>query len=159
MIFRPRRGTVTTMTSTDKKNTVLAKGEMFIEVPNSGVGTGASRIIIGNGTDSYETISNNHKYAIDGVTGYNTSDVYADSSASDVTSILDDVVDGKTVRNLFGNLKKAVSKNAADIAILNDDITNLNTSLNSINSFIDEPKITINPATEPTENGAIWITT
>ena len=29
-IFKPRRGTLTTMTATDKKNTVLAKGEMFI---------------------------------------------------------------------------------------------------------------------------------
>ena len=33
-IFKPRRGTTYTMTQTDKKNTVLAKGEFFVEVPN-----------------------------------------------------------------------------------------------------------------------------
>ena len=76
---------------------------------------------MGNGTDTYATISENHKYAIDGVSGYITSEVNADSTETAAASILNDVVDGKTVRNLFGNLKKAVAKNAADIASINDD--------------------------------------
>ena len=48
-IFKPRRGTKSIMAGT-KKSTVLASGEMFVEVPDAGVGKGASKIKIGDGT-------------------------------------------------------------------------------------------------------------
>ena len=54
-IFKPRRGTKSIMAGT-KKSTVLASGEMFVEVPDAGVGKGASKIKIGDGTTAYSSL-------------------------------------------------------------------------------------------------------
>ena len=113
-IFKPRRGTTYTMTSTDKKNTVLAKGELFIEVPNTGVGTGASKIKIGDGVTTYENLP-------EALSGSGKSDV-STSSSTTVTQALNNVVSGKTIPYLFGELKKAVSLQQTAITKLNDEL-------------------------------------
>jgi hypothetical protein len=60
-IFKPRRGKVSTMLGT-KASTVLAAGEMFFEVPDTGVGTGRGRIMVGDGSSTYVNLagSNNN---------------------------------------------------------------------------------------------------
>ena len=50
-IFRPRRGRRSTAIS---KGIVLKRGEVFFEVPDTGVGTGAGKIVMGDGTSAYE---------------------------------------------------------------------------------------------------------
>lgn len=56
--FLPRRGRKSTMVS---KNPILRKGEFFIEVPESGVGTGPIKIKVGDGIHEYADLP----YAID----------------------------------------------------------------------------------------------
>lgn len=57
--IRPRRGTKYEFSVV---NPILAEGEMVIEVPESGVGTGLSKFKIGDGTSKY----NDLPYAFDG---------------------------------------------------------------------------------------------
>ena len=51
--LRPRRGKRSTAIS---KGIVLKRGEIFFEVPDSGVGTGAGKIVMGDGTSAYEDL-------------------------------------------------------------------------------------------------------
>lgn len=52
-IFRPRRGKNSTMVT---KDTVLAKGEFFVEVPENGVGTGIGKMKMGDGVTPYSSL-------------------------------------------------------------------------------------------------------
>ena len=52
-ILRPRRGTKAVA---DSKNFVLAKGEIFFEVPSGGVGKGLGRIKMGDGSTAYKNL-------------------------------------------------------------------------------------------------------
>lgn len=50
----PRRGKTSSMTNSDKKNIILAAGELFIEYPDTGLGTsGTYKIKIGDGENKY----------------------------------------------------------------------------------------------------------
>ena len=55
LVFRPRRGMKSTMAG-DKASLVLESGELFLEYPDSGVGTGASQFKIGDGTTEYSDL-------------------------------------------------------------------------------------------------------
>lgn len=113
-IFKPRRGRASTMAGT-KASTVLAAGEFFVELPDTGVGTGPCKIKMGDGSTTYPNLP----YAL----GDEVSDVTitADSSAS-ASAALANVVSGKSLGQLIGSLKQACSKNADAIATLNDDL-------------------------------------
>lgn len=52
-IFRPRRGKKSTMVT---KDTVLAKGEFFVEVPENGVGKGIGKLKMGDGVTPYSSL-------------------------------------------------------------------------------------------------------
>ena len=108
--FSPRRGAVATMTGS-KKNLVLAAGELFIEYPNTGVGTGAVKIKIGDGTTTYENLP----YAI---ANDASSDiiVYTDDTSSTVAGALTDAASGNTAAEIVAGLKQAITLvNAAAI--------------------------------------------
>lgn len=55
LVFRPRRGMKSTMAG-DKASLVLESGELFLEYPDTGVGTGASRFKIGDGATEYSNL-------------------------------------------------------------------------------------------------------
>lgn len=112
-IFKPRRGRASTMAGT-KASTVLAAGEFFVELPDTGVGTGPCKIKMGDGSTTYPNLP----YAL----GDEVSDVTitADSSSS-ASAALANVVSGKSLGQLIGSLKQACSKNADAIATLNDE--------------------------------------
>ena len=55
LVFRPRRGMKSTMAG-NKASLVLESGELFLEYPDTGVGTGASRFKIGDGTTEYSDL-------------------------------------------------------------------------------------------------------
>ena len=52
-IFRPRRGKRSTAIS---KDIILRRGEVFFEVPETGVGTGAGKLVMGDGTTEYKDL-------------------------------------------------------------------------------------------------------
>ena len=55
--FKPRRGNANTMsTNATKQALVLQAGELFLEYPAGGVGTGASKIKVGDGTTAYSAL-------------------------------------------------------------------------------------------------------
>lgn len=54
--FRPRRGKKGTATSLFVGKDVLKEGEMFMEVPDTGVGTGAGKIKLGDGNTNYANL-------------------------------------------------------------------------------------------------------
>ena len=113
-IFRPRRGKSTTMASETKAATVLALGEMFVEVPSTGVGTGESNIKLGDGTTTYGSLP----YAMGSAA---PTSLVSDASTT-ATTALNNVTSGKSLKNILGSLKQAISLNSTSITALNDTI-------------------------------------
>ena len=100
--LRPRRGSVTGMASS---TIVLAAGELFLEYPQTGVGTGASKIKIGDGVTQYKDLP----YAIDlAEMGGSTVDFTTDTSTT-VAEALAKVVSGQTLSVDVAALKQAVN--------------------------------------------------
>jgi hypothetical protein len=142
-IFKPRRGKVSTMLGT-KASTVLAAGEMFFEVPDTGVGTGRGRIMVGDGSSTYVNLAganNNTKGAnsqaakyffpftedetiIHPGTSNKTVKVSSSISSDTVATYLNNAKSGNTLKTIIHNLREAIYTNACDIAMLNNDKLN-----------------------------------
>jgi hypothetical protein len=120
-IFKPRRGKKSTMAGT-KATTVLSAGELFVEVPDTGAGTGHSMIKMGDGTTAYSSLP----YAI-GDTSNDTITFTSDASTT-ATAALNNVVSGAALKTLIAGLKQAVSLNASSISTLNDEYTSISNS-------------------------------
>ena len=101
-ILKPRRGKKSTMAGT-KASTVLAAGELFVEVPDTGVGKGASKIKIGDGSTAYSSLP----YAL----GDTSNDVitYTSNSSTTVANALNNVASGKKLGEMIAGLKQAIS--------------------------------------------------
>lgn len=101
--LRPRRGRKSTAIS---QNIVLKRGEIFMEVPETGVGTGIGKIKIGDGTTAYSNLP----YFInsDAATVDVASEVINYSEASTVESATTDIVSGKPLKTIIAGLKKLV---------------------------------------------------
>lgn len=55
-IIKPHRGAKTYMTTGSGKDVVLADGELFVELPDSGLSSGTARFKIGDGTSAYSAL-------------------------------------------------------------------------------------------------------
>lgn len=121
-ILKPRRGKKSTMAGT-KASTVLAAGELFLEVPDTGVGKGKSKIKVGDGSTAYKSLP----YAL----GDTSTDVitYSSNSSTSVATALNNVASGKTLANMIAGLKQAVSLLNTSVTSLNDDCAQLNSNL------------------------------
>ena len=105
--LRPRRGKKSTAIS---QNIVLKRGEIFMEVPDTGVGTGIGRIKLGDGTTAYQSLP----YFM------NLDDAAPDVAASvinytDSTDPDEDVKSGKPLKTIIGALKKLVQKTTESV--------------------------------------------
>jgi hypothetical protein len=130
-IFKPRRGKASTMNGT-KSSTVLAAGEMFIELPDTGVGTGICKMKMGDGVTAYGSLP----YAMGGdIATTEITGAINDDTSSTATAALANVTTGKTLGSIIGSLRRACSLNAQAIATLNDEISTILT-WNGINSNI-----------------------
>ena len=120
-ILKPRRGKKSTMAGT-KASTVLAAGELFLEVPDTGVGKGKSKIKVGDGSTAYKSLP----YAL----GDTSTDVitYSSNSSTSVATALNNVASGKTLANMIAGLKQAVSLLNTSVTSLNDDCAQLKNS-------------------------------
>ena len=106
--FAPRRGTSTVMAS--KGTIVLKSGELFIETPATGTGTGHSKIKLGDGVTQYSALP----YAL-GDTSNDAIDFTPDSSAT-VDAALAKVVTGAALKTDIAAMKQALSLLAASQA-------------------------------------------
>src|SRR5574344_1413423 len=139
-IFRPHRGSHTTMTTT-KASVVLASGEVFFEYPDAGVGKGACKVKMGDGTTAYSALP----YAL-GSDVSTTTVTYTDSTAATVSAAMAEAASGNTVGAMIAGLKQGESLlNTAVVAAQTDatsagtqattnkaDIATINTKLATI---------------------------
>lgn len=114
-VLKLRRGRRSTMLGT-KASTVLASGELFGLVPDTGAGTGAMDLYMGDGTTAFSSLP----VAIHGDPSAAEITVTADASTT-ATAALANVVTGRTLGAIVGSLKQAVTKNATSITQINDD--------------------------------------
>ena len=128
-IFKPRRGKKSTMAGT-KKTTVLSAGEMFIEVPDTGAGTGHSKMKIGDGSTQYSSLP----YAMGDTE--NDKIAFSNDTSSTATAALNKVTSGAALKTLIAGLKQAVSLTNTSITQLNDDISGISNNISSITSNI-----------------------
>lgn len=150
-IFCMRRALRSTMQSS-KANTVLASGENFLEIQGSTVGKSKVKMKMGDGTTAYKDLPY--------VLGDTSTDPisFQENAATDATTALGSVTTGQSLDNIVAGLKKAVSLNTQSLTELNDDLTKQANTINNISNG-NGIKIPVDPATTPTENGSIWITT
>lgn len=100
----PRRGKTSSM-STTKKDTVLASGEIFIEYPNTGLGTiGAYGIKIGDGTTTYENLP----YSFTSANGSLINVTFDEDESSTVAIALGKVISNASLSTIVAALKRAV---------------------------------------------------
>ena len=108
--FKIRRGTENTM-KTIKSNTVLADGEIFAEVPNTGVGTGKGRLVMGDGVTTYNNLPSfieNTDVSSAAVT------ITADNSTTS-SAALNNVTSGNSTGALIGSLKQAITLTKSEL--------------------------------------------
>ena len=104
-IWRPRRGATSVMQTEGKGSIVLANGEFFVEMPNTGAGTeGNYKIKIGDGVSPYKDLP----YAFNDDIAEKTVSV-SDNTETDIDTILDTIVTGKDLSTVLGSFKAAVS--------------------------------------------------
>jgi hypothetical protein len=110
------------MTTGTGAATVLAEGEMFIEYPDTGSGTGHCRMKMGDGVTAYSVLP----YAI-GDTSTDEIDFTADSSTT-ITTALNKVISGAQLKIIVPALKQAVSLANTAIGELNDTCASMKQS-------------------------------
>ena len=150
-ILKPRRGKYSTMTGS-KSATVLLDGEIFIEMPSNGInsGNGDCRIKVGDGTSAYNGLS----YAVgapnmtfrDGEiiqqSGVNISTTETTTNSAVTTTVaatnadLEFVASGKTLGQLIGTLKSAITRTAQAITKINSQISNINNTISVLSSYV-----------------------
>jgi len=99
----PRRGKTSAMATSDKKNIVLSQGEIFIEYPNTGLGSsGIYRIKVGDGTTTYENLPDAF------ISDISDCDVtFSADTSTDVTTALSHVTTGASLATIVAGLKQA----------------------------------------------------
>ena len=127
-IFRPRRGLKSTMVS---NATVLAKGEMFFEVPSTGVGTGTCKVKMGDGSTAYSSLP----YAL----SFDDSIVnFTESTSTDDDTLLAEIVSGASQATLFGSIKALLSSLVEQVTSLNNDFCE---QLTKVSLFFEVSKL------------------
>lgn len=124
--LRPRRGKKATALS---QNITLKAGEVFFETPTTGVGTGAGRIMMGNGSNNYTYLNNNKKAFI---TDINCPDCYisnftataGNTTLSNNDTYLNNMKPGATASTFFTNLWTLLSSHNKQLTQLNNDLSN-----------------------------------
>jgi len=114
-IFKPRRGKKSTMTGT-KASTILAAGELFVEVPDAGVGKGAGKLKMGDGSTPYSSLP----YLMGDTS--NDKITLSSNTRTTVATALNDAASGATLATMIAALKQAISLSDARVTKLNDDL-------------------------------------
>ncbi len=128
-ILLPRRGKKSVM-STSKADTVLERGELFIESSDEGIGVGHAMIKIGDGTSAYSNLG----YAL----GDTSNDVitFTDTAETDINTVISRIKTESKLETLIKNIKKAIQ-------ILKNNDDSISTKLVSLtsNNTITEVKV------------------
>lgn len=128
-IFKPRRGRYSTMNGA-KKSTILSLGELFLEAPDTGLGTGHHKIKIGDGVTQYDKLP----YALGDTS--NDKITFSNNTSGTADAALGGASSGKTLAEILAALKQACTVNKNTISSHGTSISNLNTSLSNLNSSL-----------------------
>ena len=113
--LRPRRGKRATAIS---QNIILKKGEVFFEVPDSGVGKGLGKIKIGDGTTGYNSLP----YFLEPTDVDAAGITFTEATSTNNTTLLNAIKSGASLSTIVGNTKKMLRN-------LNSSVTSLNTEV------------------------------
>lgn len=138
-IFRIRRGSASTMSGA-KKDIILAAGELFAEYPDEGMGTGAGRLFLGDGSSPFSELQPFLESSAADL-DIETIEVVANTKTTS-TAALNDVVSNNTIGSLIGSLKQAVSLVKSELtSSINTTATNASSALtaakNELNTKIN----------------------
>ena len=98
--IRPRRGTRSTMYETSKSAMVLKEGELFIEVPDEGVGKGPSKVKIGDGVSAYAALP----YALGDIDTVE----FVEERSNDAQLLINQVISGAKLSKIIANTKRVM---------------------------------------------------
>lgn len=146
--LRPRRGKKSTAIA---QEVILKKGEIFFEVPETGVGTGIGKIKMGNGTSTYSQLP----YFSEQVDVANSNITFTEDTNTDNTTLLNKVVTGGKLNIIIGAIKKLLNNFNTSINSLNSKINNTATKLNlSEIQSVEQSYIYVSPnGSDTTGNG------
>jgi hypothetical protein len=116
--LRPRRGKKSTAES---QALVLKRGEVFFECPDTGVGTGAGKIKVGDGSTAYSSLP----YFLEQTNVENSTIGFTDSSSATASSnnatYLTNIKPANSLKTIFTNLKQLLYNYNSQLTSLNND--------------------------------------
>lgn len=124
--LRPRRGKKATAQAQLTASNPLKRGEVFFEVPDTGVGTGTGKIKMGDGVKAYADLP----YFLQQPTVDYTNAVvsWTDTSAADSdpyttnATYAGNIVPSASLKTIFTNLKKLLLNYNSQLTSLNNDL-------------------------------------
>ena len=124
--LRPRRGKKATATSQLTASAPLKRGEVFFEVPDTGVGTGAGKIKMGDGTTAYASLpyfleQPTVDYTNAVVAWTNTTAADSDPYSTNAT-YAGNIIPSASLKTIFTNLKKLLLNYNSQLTTLNNDL-------------------------------------
>ena len=124
--LRPRRGKKATAVSQLTASAPLKRGEIFFEVPDTGVGTGTGKIKMGDGTTAYDALP---YFMVQPTVDYTNAVVAwtnttAASSApyTDNATYAGNIIPSASLKTIFTNLKKLLLNYNSQLTTLNNDL-------------------------------------
>lgn len=124
-ILRPRRGSASTAKSQLTGSNILLKGEVFFELPTTGIGKDEGKIILGDGSSDYGSLVpfiDPAKYVHNGKVSDETIS-FTETSTSDTTSVLKTIVSGASLKTLITGVKNGLSNINSALTTANTDLT------------------------------------
>lgn len=126
--LRPRRGKKATATSQLTASAPLKRGEVFFEVPDTGVGTGTGKIKMGDGTTAYASLpyfleQPTVDYTNAVVAWTNTTAADSDPYSTNATYAAN-IIPSASLKTIFTNLKKLLLNYNSQLTTLNNDLAN-----------------------------------
>lgn len=123
--LRPRRGKKATATSQLTASAPLKRGEVFFEVPDTGVGTGTGKIKMGDGTTAYASLpyfleQPTVDYTNAVVAWTNTTAADSDPYSTNATYAAN-IIPSASLKTIFTNLKKLLLNYNSQLTTLNND--------------------------------------
>ena len=130
--LRPRRGKKATAVAQLTASAPLKRGEIFFEVPDTGVGTGTGKIKMGDGTTAYASLPYfMEQPTVDytnAVVGW-TNTTAADSSPYTTNATyVSNIIPSASLKTIFTNLKKLLLNYNSQLTTLNNDLGTLSFS-------------------------------
>ena len=102
-VLKPRRGSYSAMASEGKKDIILKSGELFMEYPDSGPGTGECKFKVGDGASSYESLP----YALGDISSDSVT-IFEDEQSTTLEEALALAESNNALSIVLGGLKNAV---------------------------------------------------